>query len=128
VAFWEFFDRMGKDSVGLVSDRTALGPLEVVGTVGEPSRATPRSQLRQTWRYRFPDQDHDISARDDCYDPRLYRAQPDVKWSEWKVGGKLLGINDKDGTVDLSWRADVEPRHPEALNPLGMVGDKDHRA
>ena len=128
VAFWEFFDRMGKDGVGLIRDGTAVGPLEVIGPVGEPWRPSPRSKLRQKWRYRFSPQDHDISARDDLFDPRLYRAQPDAKWSEWRVRGKLLEINDRDGTLDLTWPPDATPRHPEALNPLSIVGDKDHRA
>jgi uncharacterized protein len=128
VAFWEFFDRMGKDPVDITRDRTELGPLEVVGPVGEPWRPTPRSKPRQTWRYAFTPQDHDIGGRDGLYDPRLYRAQPDAKWSAWKVAGTLLEINDKDGTLDLTWPPDVSPHHPEALNPLRIVNDRDHRA
>lgn len=128
VAFWEFFDRMGKDDVAMTRDRTALGPLEVIGPVGEPRRPTPKSKLRQTWRYRFTPQDHDIGSRADLYDPRLYRDQPDAKWSAWRIGGKLLEINDRDGTLDLAWPPDEAPRHPEALNPLGIFGDRDQRA
>jgi predicted RecB family nuclease len=128
VAFCEFFDRMGMDDVDVATDRTALGPLTVVGPIGEPWRPTARSKWRQTWRYRFAPQDYDIGQRDDLYDPRLYREQPDAKWSEWKVRGSLHDINDRDSTVDLNWQIAVEPRHPEALNPLGIIGDKDQRA
>ncbi|HEX9609647.1 MAG TPA: AAA domain-containing protein, partial [Candidatus Limnocylindria bacterium] len=128
VAYWEFFDRMGKDEVELARDRTALGPLELVGPVGEPWRPTPRSKLRQTWRYRFPSQDHDIGSRDDLYDPRLYREQPEARWSAWRVGGNLLAIDDGEDTVDMTWWADAEVRHPEALNPLKILTDKDQRA
>ena len=128
VAFWEFFDRMGKDEVDLIRDRTAIGPLEVIGPVGDPWRPTPKSRLRQTWRYRFSAQDHDIGGRDELYDPKLYREQPDAKWNAWKVGGKLLEIDDARNTVDLTWPPDVTPRHPEALNPLGIVPDVEHRA
>jgi uncharacterized protein len=119
---------MGKDDIEMTRDRTGIGPLELVGRIGEPWRPTPRSKLRQTWRYAFAAQDYDIGSRDDLYDPRRYRRQPDAKWSAWKVGGKLLEINDKQGTLDLTWPPDVMPEHPEALNPLGIVGDKDHRA
>jgi len=128
VAFWEFFDRMGKDEVEVTHDRTALGPLELVGPVGEPSKATPRSMLRQTWRYRFPAQDHGIGTRDDLYDPRLYREHPDAKWSSWRIRGNLVAIDDAASTVDMSWAADAEVRHPEALNPLNIFSDKDQRA
>ena len=46
VAYWEFFHRLGLDATELTVDKAALGPLEVVGPVGEPWRPTPRSQLR----------------------------------------------------------------------------------
>lgn len=128
VAFWEFFDRMGKDDAAMVQDRTMLGPLEVIGPIGEPWKPTPKAKLRQTWRYRYPAQDFDIGSRDDLYDPALYREQPDVKWSAWKVGARVHAIDERDHTIDLAWRTDVEPRHPEALNPLNIIGDADQRA
>ena len=128
VAFWEFFDRMGKDPVGMVQDRTMLGPLELIGPIGVPWKPTPRSRLRQTWRYRYPPQDFDIGSRDDLYDPALYRQQPDAKWRAWKVGGSVHEIDEREHTIDLTWRADTEPRHPEALNPLTIIGDGDQRA
>lgn len=128
VAYWEFFDRMGKDDVEVTRDRTALGPLTPIGPVGEPWKPTPRSKLRQTWRYRFPPQDYDIGSRDDLYDPRLYREEPAAKWSAWRLGGKLLAIDDREETVDLTWSTDAEIRHPEALNPLKILSDKDQRA
>jgi predicted RecB family nuclease len=128
VAFWEFFDRMGKDEVGMIQDRTMLGPLEVIGPIGMPWKPTPRSKLRQTWRYRYPPQDFDIGSRDDLYDPALYRKQPDARWSAWKVGGNVHEIDEREHTIDLTWWPDVAPRHPEALNPLNIIGDKDQRA
>ena len=53
VAYWEFFHRLGLDEADLTADEGALGPLEVVGPVGDPWRPTPRSKPRQTWRYQF---------------------------------------------------------------------------
>ena len=128
VAYWEFFDRMGKDEVELTRDRTALGPLEVVGPVGDPHRPTPRAKVRQTWRYRFQPQDHDIGSRDDLYDPAAFRERPEAKWSTWKIGPKAPAIDDAQHTVDLEWMGEAEPRHPEALNPLKIITDKDQRA
>ncbi|HET7685277.1 MAG TPA: TM0106 family RecB-like putative nuclease [Candidatus Limnocylindria bacterium] len=129
VAFWEFFDRMGKDEADLVRDRTALGPLELIGPLGGPWRPTPRSHARQTWAYRFEPQEHDLGGgRGDLYDPALYREQPDAKWSAWKVTGKLLGVDDAAAVVELTWPPDVHPRHPESLNPLNIFGDAEQRA
>ncbi|HEY6608802.1 MAG TPA: TM0106 family RecB-like putative nuclease [Candidatus Limnocylindria bacterium] len=128
VAYWEFFDRMGKNLADLTSDRVALGPLEVIGPVGEPWRPTPRSKLRRTWRYRFDAQEYDIGSRSDLHDPRRYRSCPDAKWSEWRTGGKWHGIDERALTLDLNWDVGIEPDHPEALNPLDVIGDKDQRA
>ena len=42
-AYWEFFHRMDMDGPELTVDKGALGPLEVVGRVGDPYRPTPRA-------------------------------------------------------------------------------------
>jgi uncharacterized protein len=129
VAFWEFFDRMGKEGADVVADRQALGPLEALGRVGEPWRPTERSRLRQTWAYRFEPQEYDLGGRQPAlYDPALYRDAPDAKWKEWKVAGSLLGVDDARAIVELTWPPDVEPRHPESLNPLNIFNDKEQRA
>jgi uncharacterized protein len=129
VAFWEFFDRMGKEGADVVADRYALGPLEPLGKVGEPWRPTPKSHLRQTWAYRFEPQEYDLGGRQPAlYDPALYREQPDAKWSAWKVAGSLLGVDDARAVVQLTWPPDAVPRHPESLNPLNIFNDKDQRA
>ena len=71
VTFWEFFNRLGIDSPSSRADKEALGPLEVVGPVGEPFKPTPRAKFfRQRWRYHFAPQDYDIGSRSDLYDPR----------------------------------------------------------
>ena len=128
VAFWEFFNRLGMDLTDIAGDREALGPLEVVGPVGEPRKPTPKARfLRQRWRYAFAPQEHDI-GRGDLYDPALYRDQPDAKWSEWKVRAELVGVDDARSIVDLDWPADVDPPHPEALIPLNIFNDREQRA
>jgi predicted RecB family nuclease len=128
VAFWDFFNRLGMDGAELVTNREALGPLEVVGPVGVPFKPTPRAKYeRQLWRYRFAPQEYDL-GRGELYDPALYRAQPDAKWSEWSVRAQLVGVDDGHMTVDLAWRADAEPRHAEALVPLNIINDRELRA
>ena len=128
VAFWEFFNRMGMDDAELTADKGALGPLEVEGPIGEPWKPTPKSKLRQTWRYRFAPQDYDIGSRSELYDPSLHQAQPEAKWSAWRVRARLLEINDAHGTLDLTWPPDAEPPHPDALVPLDIFNDKEQRA
>ena len=126
-AYWEFFHRLEMDATELTADKGALGPLEVVGPVGGPWKPTPRSRMRQRWRYRFAPQEYDLRSRE-LYDPRLYQEQPDAKWSAWKVRGELLAIDEANGTIELTWPADGEPVHPEGLVPLDAYRDDEQRA
>jgi len=129
VAFWDFFNRLGMDVAELAADKQALGPLEVVGPIGEPWKPSARARFaRQTWRYRYSAQDYDIGPRSDLHDPVLYRRQPDAKWSAWKVRADVLAIDDIHSTVDLAWPAGEDPPHPEALVPLNIYGDREQRA
>ncbi|MDP9272677.1 MAG: TM0106 family RecB-like putative nuclease, partial [Chloroflexota bacterium] len=128
-AYWEFFDAMGRTADELVEHKSALGRLELVGPIGGPAKPTPHARIvRQTWRYRFPSQEHDIRARSELYDPRLRQEQPGAQWRAWQIKARLLEINDRDDTVDLSWPAEVEPRHPEAIVPLNVIQDPELRA
>jgi uncharacterized protein len=125
--YWEFFHRMGMGPDELVDDDAALGRLEVIGTDGEPWRRGQRGKWRQNWRYRMPLQEHDIGPRSELYDPRLQQEQPDT-WKAWRIGAELVEIDDRTATVTLSWPAEGEPVHPEAIVPLNVIGDPDHRA
>jgi uncharacterized protein len=128
VAFWDFFNRMGMDLPELSADKEALGPLELVGPVGEPFKPTPRAKFfRQRWRYRFAPQDHDIGPRSEIYDPRMYRSAPDSKWSTWKVPAENLIVDDAGSTVELDLPAGDGTMHPEALVPMNIYGDKEQR-
>ncbi|CAN5288669.1 TM0106 family RecB-like putative nuclease [soil metagenome] len=126
VAYWDFFNRMGMDATELAADNQALGPLEPLGPSGEPWRPTPRSRLRQTWRYAYAPQEHDV-ARATLYDPARYQGQPEAKWSAWKVRGDLVSVDDAAGIVELTWPPDDEPAHPAALVPLNIIGDQELR-
>ncbi len=129
VAFWDFFNRMGMDLPELSADKEALGPLELVGPVGEPFKPTAKARFfRQRWRYRFAAQDHDIGPRSEIYDPRKYRSAPDAKWSTWKVPAENLVVDDASSTVELDVPAGDDAVHPEALVPMNIYGDKEQRA
>ena len=128
VAYWEFFHRLGLDEADLTADKGAIGPLEVIGPVGDPWRPTPRAKLRQTWRYQFAPQDYDIGSRSALYDPKLHRQHPGEPWKTWLVRGRLHAIDDKASVLELNWPPDADPPHPEALIPLDTFNDKDQRA
>jgi uncharacterized protein len=126
--FWEFFFRMDMTAEDLVADKGALGGLEVIGRQGEPFKPTPRSDPRQHWLYRMPPQEHDLNDRSELYDPALRQANPGAKWSEWKVGAKVVTIDDEQRQVTLSWPPGDVASHPKAIVPLNFVRDDDHRA
>lgn len=127
-AYWEFFRRMDMDATELTMDKGVIGPLEVVGPIGEPTRPTPRSKPRWRWRYRFAPQDYDIGSRSDLYDPGRRQAQPDAPWSTWKLNAVLAGIDDGDGTLDLDWVGSEAPVHPIGIVPLDGFNDRDQRS
>nr|MDQ2933727.1 TM0106 family RecB-like putative nuclease [Chloroflexota bacterium] len=127
-AYWDLFRRMGLTAEELVQEADALGNLAVAGPPGPPGRRTPRSALRRTWRYRMPAQEHDISSRADLYDPALQQERPDARWSQWKLNTQIVKIDDAEGTVDLSWPGEIDPRHPQAIVPLDIISDQDLRA
>ena len=94
---------MDMDGPELTVDKGALGPLEVVGPVGAPSRPTPRSKPRWRWRYRFAPQDYDIGVRSELYDPARRQAHPDEAWKTWKLNATLVEVDAGDSTLDLEW-------------------------
>jgi hypothetical protein len=97
------------DPVGLLEP---VGPLDGVGKRG-----------RQTWRYRFPDQDLDL-GRADVYDPRRKQDDPDAAPSAWKAG-EVIDVDLAGRTVDV--RRSVEDPHPRALVPLTIFRTSTHR-
>jgi predicted RecB family nuclease len=127
-AYWEFFHRMDMDATELTVDKGALGPLEIVGPIGEPYRPTERSKLRQRWRYRFAPQDYDIGPRAELYDPGARQRHPDEPMKAWRIPATMAGVDAADGTIDLEWMADVEPVHPAGIVPLDSFNDGVQRA
>ena len=125
--YWEFFHRIGLGTDDLVADPASLGRLEVIGPEGDPWRRGKTGKWRQDWRYRMPAQEHDLNARSELFDPALQQEHPD-DMKAWRLGAEVREIDDRSESVVLAWPADAEPRHPEAIVPLNVIGDKDHRA
>jgi predicted RecB family nuclease len=124
--FWDFFRRIGLTPAELVDEDGAIGQLELV-EIGEPYLPTPRAKLpRRRAVYRFPPQEHrDVGGRSELHDPRLAQAHAgESPWPAWKLDAELGEIDDQHDTIELIWKADGDPRHPEAIVALNRVPDK----
>jgi uncharacterized protein len=112
--WWELFRLMGLNPDQLIEEGDAIGGLEPDGPVGG---TTGRRVLKQVWRYRYPDQDHDIGPGMEVFDPALAQAQPDAPSSQWKVG-TVTEVDLAARTIEVERRVDGDPPHPRALVPL----------
>jgi uncharacterized protein len=116
--WWEFFHYMDLSAEQLVDEDDPIGLLEPVGPVDDEKNG------KQTWRYRFPEQDYDI-GRGDVYDPANKQARPADAPSSWKVGEKAV-VDAASLTVDL--RRTVDQPHPRAIVPLDQFRTSAHQA
>ena len=91
--WWEFHRLMGLTPEELVDEGEPIGLLEPVGPIDAEQNG------RQTWRYRFPAQDHDI-GRGAAYDPAKKQARPDDKPFGWTCGD-VVAVDPAGLTVDL---------------------------
>ena len=124
--YWDFYRRIGMTAEDLVEEDGALGQLELV-SISDPYLPTPRARLpRRKAVYRFPPQEHrNVGDRSELHDPRLAQERADESpWPAWKIEADLGELNDRQGTVELIWRTDGEPRHPQAIVALNKVPDK----
>jgi predicted RecB family nuclease len=123
--YWDFFRRVGMTPDELVDEDGAIGQLELV-SISEPF-LPPRAKL---WRrravYRFPPQEHrEVRVRSELFDPRLAQEHADESpWPAWKIDVEIGAIDDRRGTVELVWKDEGEPRHPEAIVALNKIPDK----
>ena len=76
--WWEFHRLMDLTPDQLVDEDGAIGLLEPVAMVGVTRTG------RQTWRYRYPEQEIDIGGA--LHDPDLKAADPGAKPGAWTVG------------------------------------------
>jgi uncharacterized protein len=122
--WWEFFRLMGLNADQLVEESAPLGGLEPVGPLGV---ATGRRAVWQVWRYRYPDQDHDIRAGMEVYDPALTTVRPDGAPRDWLVG-KVEAVDLVERTVDLRRRMDIGGPHPTGLVALELYRTPEQQA
>ncbi len=122
--WWEFFRLMGLNSDQLVEEGDPLGALELVGPIGKP---TGKRVLRQVWRYRYPDQDHDIRDEMKVYDPALAQDRPNGGLSDWQVG-TVKTVDLAERTVDVERRIGSDTSHPTALVPLELYRTPEQQA
>jgi len=108
--WWEFFHWMGETPDDLVAESGPIGRLEPIGPTTDVING------RQTWRYRFPGQDFDVSRT--VYDPARAQATPGGNPFKWAVG-EIVATDSASMTVDLHRKVD-EP-HPQAIVPLGYL-------
>ena len=116
--WWEFFRQMDLSPEQLVEEDDPIGQLEPVGPVGDEKNG------KQTWRYRFPEQDFDL-GRAAVYDPANKQARPDDSPFSWQVGDQVV-VDPANGMVDL--RRTVAEPHPRAIVPLDWIRTTDHQA
>ena len=115
--WWEFHRLMDLTPAQLVDEDDPIGLLTPVGPVDEERNG------KQTWRYRFPEQDFD-AWRGDAFDPARKQNEPDGNPWAW-VAGEVIEIDSAALTVDM--KRLVERPHPAAIVPLPWVRTAAHQ-
>lgn len=86
-----------------IEEREPIGGLELIGPVGETARST-------VYRFRFPEQDHEIGAGTDVRDPATGRSP-----------GSVVALDEAAGTLDLKRGPKTDGPAPTSLVPLDYV-------
>ena len=102
-AWWEYFRLCDLSDDELQEDDDALGGLVYVGEIGRIKRSIIH-------RYRFPPQDHTIDRALKVNDPQTKKGV-----------GEILGIDNRNRTIDISRAASSSAPHPTALIPLNLI-------
>jgi predicted RecB family nuclease len=102
-AWWEYFRLCALSDEELQEDRNALGGLVYVGDVDHIKRSVVH-------RYSFPPQDHAIDRALEVRDP-----------STGQSPGVVVGIDERNRTIDLKRGAASHVPHPTALIPFDIV-------
>lgn len=115
--WWEFHRLMDLSPEQLVDEDEPIGLLEPIGALDGVGRTG-----KQTWRYAFPEQDHDVSR--EVYDPDEKAARPGDSPFSWGPA-TVVAVDLAARTVDL--RRDATARHPRAIVPLPWVRTTSHQ-
>ena len=102
-AWWEYYRLCELSDDELLEDKSALAGLVYVGEIGHVKRSIVH-------RYRFPPQDHTIDRARAVHDPRTKKS-----------AGKIVAIDERNGTVDIQRGASSSVPHPTALIPQEIV-------
>ena len=108
-SWWEYFRCRDLSDEELIEDPATMGGLEYVGVAGQ----VKRSLLHQ---YRFPHQEHPLSAGDKPEDAETGSG-----------AGEVWRIDDSTRTIVLKRGKASKAPHPRALIKNDIVGDADHR-
>ena len=95
--WWEFFRLSDLTVDELVSEKTALGHLTLIGQVDATKTGIP------THRYRFEQQDTDI------------RGDEDVRQAGGEKIGSVVAINTEERTIDIKKSKATADIHPDAV-------------
>jgi predicted RecB family nuclease len=105
--WWRFFYLMNDlTDEERVAEREPIGKLEPAGRVGESARSV-------VFRYRFPEQEHEIEAGTEVADP-----------ATGKSPGIVVALDEARGTLDLRRGRNSTAPHPTSLVPSGHVPTK----
>jgi predicted RecB family nuclease len=102
-AWREYFEMCKLSDDELIEDKNALGGLVYIGEVRKIKRSI-------VYRYRFPLQDYTIDRALDVRDPRTGQGV-----------GAVIGIDDRDLTIDIKRGALSSVPHPTALVPYDIM-------
>jgi predicted RecB family nuclease len=116
--WWEFHRRMDLTPEQLVDEDEAVGLLEPLAALDAQGRTG-----KQTWRYRFPEQEVDL-GRGEVHDPRRKQEDPDAAPSAWRIG-EVMEVDLAARTIDV--RRSASDPHPRALVPLTQFRTSSHR-
>ncbi len=116
--WWEFHRLLDLTPEQLVEEGDPIGLLEPMMPIGDQKNG------KQVWRYRFPEQEHDL-GRGRVFEPRRKQAAPDAKPFDWAVG-ELVAVDPAAMTVDI--RRSSEDPHPTAIVPLPWIPTPDLQA
>lgn len=120
------------DEQNFIESGDCLGGLRLVGPVGTIDKST-------IWRFNFPaDQDHKFAEGDKVYDPRpahdkvFDESQGDkaesqgdkVKYPRVKELGKIVALDDTNGTIDVKIGNRQGKPTAIALVPSGPINDE----